>query len=48
MNFNEAQIRKTTQSVDVEVRKFVMSNKISDSESFNDALRRLLKIKKEE
>lgn len=43
MNFNENQIRRTTQSIDIEVRQFVMSKK-NDGESFNDVLRRLLEI----
>jgi predicted CopG family antitoxin len=46
MNFKEDVIRKTTQSVDIDVRKFVISQK-KENESFNDTLRRLLNIKRE-
>jgi predicted CopG family antitoxin len=47
MNFVENQIRRTTQSIDIEVRQYVMSKK-NEGESFNDVLRRLFNIKKEE
>lgn len=43
MNFKEEYIRKTTESIDVDVRKFVLENRV-DKESFNTTLKRLLNI----
>jgi hypothetical protein len=43
MNFKEGAIRRTTESIDIQVRSFVLDNKIG-KESFNETIRRLLKM----